>query len=569
MKRDRPRLQQAIAGVLVLLMTLSVSAVVPALAASPSTSGSTTKSSTLVVDHPDDGLQCPKAGYIEINNAIAAASSGDTIRVCAGKYTKTTVDKKDLTLKADGDANIVPPIPQKAVIITKSGVSVRGFDIRTSGANYAIVVGGQDALIRGNNINATDGGAIFLSDGAEPFSGASNPNLNPATGSRVVKNTIAADEYRVFSDADRTDIVDNTIEDIPPPSQQPSMPSTQPNNPPPPSNTSILVSGNDTLVKENRVKYEGEYRQDGEQGINLSPAVQIGLAGDRNENRNKPSASPPAGHNMSLRTTVANNNIFGASEAGIWLRRGAKGSVVRDNMLTSLGMGVAVYSNNTTVRSNTIIDTIGNSQSAFFGVTAFGDGIAIVGYEATVKNNFVTQASNGIVVGGNATVVGNMLSNNANQGIYISYDCSHCNWGGAGSGDFVNNTLRRNAGSGVAVPQQVVREANDSPVYEIDIHNNTFIQNARFGVHNINFNPLDGDWPVVDARNNYWGDAPVCGPSSGLRDPDSQTRATGSGDQVSAGDVTNVSKAPGNVPPVNPGVSNVNFAPWLEDPICP
>jgi parallel beta-helix repeat protein len=52
---------------------------------------------TLVVD--DDHAQCPNAAYTSIQAAVAAAKLGDTIRVCPGTYTATTVDK---SVRLDG-----------------------------------------------------------------------------------------------------------------------------------------------------------------------------------------------------------------------------------------------------------------------------------------------------------------------------------------------------------------------------------------------------------------------------------------------------------------------------------
>src|ERR671937_2523388 len=53
---------------------------------------------TLIVD--DDHMQCPNATFTSINLAVAAASPGDTIKVCPGIYTENVivpVDKPQLT----------------------------------------------------------------------------------------------------------------------------------------------------------------------------------------------------------------------------------------------------------------------------------------------------------------------------------------------------------------------------------------------------------------------------------------------------------------------------------------
>src|SRR5207249_6414826 len=63
---------------------------------------------TRVVD--DDRQQCPNADYTSINAAIAAASTGDTIRVCPGLYNETVVvNKASLALRGSTDGSSTEP----------------------------------------------------------------------------------------------------------------------------------------------------------------------------------------------------------------------------------------------------------------------------------------------------------------------------------------------------------------------------------------------------------------------------------------------------------------------------
>ena len=111
----------------------------------------------LVVD--DDKAQCPNAQFTTIQAAVTAAQPGDEIRVCAGTYTATTVDK---SLKLRG--------------ATEVGKDRRCLD-RTTGENPATdaIVNGaagapgfrvvaNDVRIRGFTVqNATNDAGISLS----------------------------------------------------------------------------------------------------------------------------------------------------------------------------------------------------------------------------------------------------------------------------------------------------------------------------------------------------------------------------------------------------------------------
>ncbi len=63
---------------------------------------------TLIVDN--NSPYCPGATYTTIQAAVNAASSGDTVQVCAGTYDEQVViDGKDITLQGAGDTTIVQP----------------------------------------------------------------------------------------------------------------------------------------------------------------------------------------------------------------------------------------------------------------------------------------------------------------------------------------------------------------------------------------------------------------------------------------------------------------------------
>lgn len=528
-------------SIVVLATLATVVAVTGLVVGVPATTGkSAALSEQLVVD--DDGEQCPKAAFTSINTAIAAAGPGDTVSVCAGTYGEQVVadtPKLDLVANGSGKTPVIETTDVVAVRVTAPHVTVGGFDVRaTGGADYAMVVGDEKAVIRNNDVE-TGGIGIYLSDGLTP--GGDESALDAANGSRVTNNTVTADGYRIWADADDAVVRNNTATDrLPPDSSEVGAefcgkyfrtcvrPTTT---------AAIVVSGNDSLVSENTVSYTpGVYRRPSENGISAPAGIQIGASAHPPSEERVVAGPDPEAHNLSRDTTVAANDVSRASGPCIWVREGSDRSVVRGNDVTECGTGIPVFANDTVVRNNRVVD-IGSDEG--------GDGVVVVGHDGLVANNTITRNSDGVTVGGSATVVHNTITNNKNNGVYFSWAIS-ANWGGAGSGRVLNNTISANGGSGVAMPPFIVPAA---PVLEI--HYNRITHNGRFGVNVVNYFPFGESVVSVDATKNYWG---CGGPSGGLSDPNTGQRADGIGDQVSASD--------------RPHVSNVRFDPFLTEQ-CP
>ena len=89
------------------LRRVALATILTVLVAAPVTPAAAAQR-TLVVD--DDQQQCPKADYTSINAAIAAASTGDAIRVCPGLYDETVVvNKASLSLRGSTDGSSTEP----------------------------------------------------------------------------------------------------------------------------------------------------------------------------------------------------------------------------------------------------------------------------------------------------------------------------------------------------------------------------------------------------------------------------------------------------------------------------
>src|SRR5215472_4371934 len=95
----------------------------------------------LLVD--DDKVECPNAGFTHIQDAVDAASSGATIRVCKGTYAEQVAISKPLTIAADSGAVVMPgamqqnstslfdgtPIAAAILVAGTTGVSIDGLTV--------------------------------------------------------------------------------------------------------------------------------------------------------------------------------------------------------------------------------------------------------------------------------------------------------------------------------------------------------------------------------------------------------------------------------------------------------
>jgi hypothetical protein len=83
------------------------------------------------------GTSCRKAGYATIQAAVSAASAGDVIRVCPGKYVENvSVGTSNLTIvsTAGAAATMIRAASSTYVVfVTATGVTVRGFTIISAG----------------------------------------------------------------------------------------------------------------------------------------------------------------------------------------------------------------------------------------------------------------------------------------------------------------------------------------------------------------------------------------------------------------------------------------------------
>ncbi|MGO9178890.1 MAG: hypothetical protein ACLQHS_06425, partial [Candidatus Limnocylindrales bacterium] len=72
---------------------------------------------------------CSTAAYTKINDAVSAASAGDTVIVCAGTYKEDVAVSKSLTLSASGAVTIDATGLDNGILISASDVTVSDFTV--------------------------------------------------------------------------------------------------------------------------------------------------------------------------------------------------------------------------------------------------------------------------------------------------------------------------------------------------------------------------------------------------------------------------------------------------------
>jgi nitrous oxidase accessory protein NosD len=110
--------------------------------------GRSTSGAHLVVD--DDKVECPKAAFTHIQDAIDAASPGDHIRICKGTYVEQLTIRKALDIDAESGAVLMPnamkqnttslfdgaPIAAAILVADATNVSISGLTV--DGVNNGI-----------------------------------------------------------------------------------------------------------------------------------------------------------------------------------------------------------------------------------------------------------------------------------------------------------------------------------------------------------------------------------------------------------------------------------------------
>jgi uncharacterized repeat protein (TIGR01451 family) len=430
------------------------------------------------------GTDAFKTIQYAINDSRVVA--GDTINVAAGTYDEQVVITKSLTLQGAGDTTIIKP-SSFAKLTNFYSVGTRTF--------YPFVV----ATTTGGSVTMKD----FMVDGSL---------VTPPTNNDRILGVHYRETGGVIDNVDVQHIRADNVNK---------------------GGDGILALAESNAVTTEIKNCEvtdwdkgGIWAQGNKQIANIHDNIVTGRGSLTDEVQNAIQIAYGA------TGTVTNNQVSNVAYtgAGYWTAYGiifgdASGTAT-GNTLTNCQAGIGAEaplanSHTVTIDNNTISATGLIGVPNIFGINVCtGNSTATI--DATIENNNLSAGGpgKGIKIGEtvehdavgtvNATIEGNSISN-WQHGIWLGLTSNNVTING--------NTITNNteAASGIHINANV-------DVSNISAHFNNIEENQGYGVYN-------GGTGILDATNNWWGDA--SGPSGGVADPVTGKIADGTGDAVS------------------------------------
>jgi nitrous oxidase accessory protein NosD len=326
----------------------------------------------LVVD--DDKVECPKAGFTHIQDAIDAAAPGDHIRICKGTYVEQLTIRKAVDIDADSGAVLMPGEMKQNTTSLFDGAPIAAAILVAEAANVSISGLTVDGVNNGISECAPDLEGITFQNASGSVRRAAIRNFRLGVGLGGCQSGTGLFVQSGSGMISKVEIEDCTIHDF--------------------QKNGITANevGTTAFIRRNVVTGIGPTTAIAQNGIQIG----FGAAGAIGKN-------------------VVTNNLFSACSAA------ENCTAVATNILVEQSDGVEVSGNRAGI-SQVAIFVNGNQgrveRNETFATSVF-DGIRVEGNQAEVRHNRVFNGPEaGIFVLGNNNVLEDNVITEAAIGIF-------------------------------------------------------------------------------------------------------------------------------------------------------
>jgi nitrous oxidase accessory protein NosD len=334
--------------------------------------GSPASGGHLVVD--DDKVECPKADFTHIQDAIDAASPGDHIRICKGTYVEQLTIRKALDIDADSGAVLMPGAMKQNTTSLFDGAAIATAILVADATNVSISGLTVDGVNNGISECAPDLEGITFQNAWGSVSRAAIRNFRLGAGLGGCQSGTGLFVQSGGGRISRVEIEDCTIHDF--------------------QKNGITANevGTTAFIRRNVVTGIGPTTAIAQNGIQIG----FGAAG-------------------AIAKNVVTNNLFSTCSTAETC------TAVATNILVEQSDGVEVSGNRAGISQVAIFvngDQVQIEQNETFATSVF-DGIRVEGNQAEVRRNRVFNgAESGIFVLGNNNVLEDNIITEAAIGIF-------------------------------------------------------------------------------------------------------------------------------------------------------
>ena len=319
----------------------------------------------LVVD--DDRAECPAAGFTKIQDAVNAASAGATIRICAGTYPEQVSISKNLTLRGENGAILLPSnvtantsslvsnAPLAAMVVVADADDVTLDNLTVDGANNGITGCGPDLI------------GVFFRNASGKIRNLAVRNMKLAASLNGCQSGLGVFVQSGNGKTSHVEIIGNSVHDF----QKNGITGNE--------------MGTEVHISNNTVSGLGPTTGAAQNGIQVA----FGASGTIEKNSVTNLIWSPCVSVAMCAATASGVLIFNSDDI-----------TVQDNVVSETQGGIYVQGGHCEIQANTILGTL------------IFDGVALVGDNNEAQESLITNSGeSGVFVRGNDnTVTGNEIN---------------------------------------------------------------------------------------------------------------------------------------------------------------